>query len=124
MDVTVGTLSGGDLRALEEWGVVGLEDEQEGEGDGDGEEGHSGIPWFNDLVAGSRLGRGTTRMRGERREGRGWRVEWEIVEWVEGDDEPASTAVDVEIPLSGGNGKRKIGEVEGDVEGGDTSMQG
>lgn len=127
IDVTLGTLSGGDLRALEDWGLVGedvvlrnggdaarMDVEQKGERrEG---EGHSGLSWFNDMVEGSRLGK--TRRTGEKREGPGWRVEWEIVEWVEGDDEPSA-----DTPSSGNGGagaKRKIGDVENE----DTSMQG
>jgi len=65
--------------------------------------GTEGLPWFETLVEGSRLGR-MRKSSGKRqsRDGR-FQVEWEIVEWNgEGDEE------------SLGTGKRKLGEVEED----------
>ena len=129
IDVTLGTLSSGDLKALEEWGLVGenvtdadgagnviLGGEVEEELEKEDGEGHSGLSWFNEMVEGSRLGK--TRKTREKREGPGWRVEWEIMEWIEGDDEPSA---DTSSSGNGGAGaKRKIGQVEND----DISMQG
>jgi len=125
-DVTLGTLSSDDLTSLEEWGLVGedvgiLKAGEQAMGDVEVEEGkahngHSGLTWFNDLVDGSRLGK--TKRMGENREGPGWRIEWEIMEWIEGDDESAA-----DTPLTGNGGmgaKRKIGDVESE----DVSMQG
>jgi len=131
-DVTLGTLSGGDLIALEEWGLIGDDmfstnggEARRGDSGTAGEgqeirkrenEGHTGISWFNDLVDGSRLGK--TRRTGETREGPGWRVEWEIVEWTEGED--VSAPGTPSTGQGGAGAKRKLGELESE----DTSMQG
>jgi len=119
IDLMVGSLDGEDLRELED--LVGLdlgEGLVGGNGEGgliEGGEGESeGVPWFEGLVEGSRLGRVTRR--GERREGRGWKVEWEIVEWTEDGDEEMKEAESEK----GTAGKRKLGEVVGD----DTGMEG
>jgi len=58
-----------------------------------------GLPWFETMVEGSRLGK--MRRQRERREGKGWRVEWEIVEWTDADEETPATTV---------SAKRKLGE--------------
>ena len=62
---------------------------------------NEGLPWFETMVEGSRLGK--MRRQGERREGKGWRVEWEIVEWTDGDEEVPETAA--------AGGKRKLDDV-------------
>ncbi|KAL1837248.1 hypothetical protein VTJ49DRAFT_4089 [Mycothermus thermophilus] len=77
-----------------------------------------GLPWFDALVEGSRLGRmrwsggtGTTAMGGE---GRGTvRVAWEVMEWTEGEDAAAAPAVVV----AGGESPRKR-KLEEEVTGG------
>lgn len=115
--MTLGSLAGGDLRDLEELGVLPKEAVEEAEKDkenvksvtaaGNGV-GHEGLPWFESMVKGSRLGNVKTSW-GERRSGNGrYKVEWEVVEWTEdGDGAGATTA------------KRKIGEVveDEDMEG-------
>lgn len=60
---------------------------------------HVPLPWFETLVAGSRLGgamlrhsRGVVEKDGSPGSGSGVRVEWEIVEWEGGDDEKMEDA--------------------------------
>ncbi|KAG4416945.1 hypothetical protein IFR04_009889 [Cadophora malorum] len=133
ISLTLGSLMGSDLRDLEELGVLpteAVEDavgerkviESAGGGVGAGEKGEGkggvlsegsgngigeeGLPWFETMVKGSRLGN-VQRSWGERRSGNGrFKVEWEIVEWTEDGGE-------------GGEGtkspaKRKLGEVDQD----------
>ena len=66
-----------------------------------GNDGNEGLPWFESLVQGSKLGN-MRRSWGSRESGNGrFKVEWEIMEWTEeNDSEPTPP------------GKRKIGEVE------------
>ncbi|RYP17810.1 hypothetical protein DL765_004294 [Monosporascus sp. GIB2] len=60
----------------------------------------TGIPWFESMISGSRLGSlQTTRGARESQDGR-IRVEWEVTEWTADDDEETN------------NGKRKRGEME------------
>jgi hypothetical protein len=80
-----------------------IEQAQTADDDGMGKE---GVDWFEAMVEGSRLGRTNTRRHGERR-GNGWKVEWEIVEWIDGEEEGAASA-----DSGKGSGKRKLGEVE------------
>lgn len=105
--MTLGSLSSNDLRELEEMGALPKEVVAEAEEDKEvvNEMGPQlreteGLPWFEKLVEGSSLGR--IRRTGLRKEGNGRVVEWEIVEWTEGDDSSAL-------------GKRKIGDVEEEV---------
>ncbi|KAG9247853.1 hypothetical protein BJ878DRAFT_414095 [Calycina marina] len=122
IDITLGSLGSSDLRGLEERGLVGdnlgvgerkavaeRSEHLDGEVQQTAEEGdeHMGISWFDDLTEGSKLER--TRRTGERREGPGWRVEWEIVEWIEDEDEPTTAGA-----------KRKLGKVESE----DAKMDG
>lgn len=67
-----------------------------------------GAPWFEDLVGSGALGRATRRHGGYG--GDGWSVEWEVVEFEEGD---AEADEEVEAERGGSSAKRKIGEVEG-----------
>lgn len=55
------------------------------------------VPWFEAMVEGSTLSR--IKRTGLREEKGGKTIEWEIVEWMEGDDSSL--------------GKRKIDDVEG-----------
>ncbi|KAI9877482.1 MAG: hypothetical protein M1830_003779 [Pleopsidium flavum] len=121
LSVTLGSLLGEDLRELEELGLL-----QEDSLNGDGQRTASGsvvkrsegsesvgLPWFQELVEGSQLGRiGTSRRGGGVSADGRTRVEWEILEFgdgVHGSDGGIGTA------------KRKIGEVvEG--EGNDVEM--
>jgi hypothetical protein len=66
-----------------------------------GSDANEGLPWFESLVDGSKLGN-MRRSWGSRQSGSGrFKVEWEIVEWTEADDNESTSPV-----------KRKIGEVE------------
>lgn len=57
-----------------------------------------GVPWFDSLLAGSKLGRmRTSKGSHQSRDGTS-RVEWEIAEWTEGDDDDQGYV---------NNGKRK-----------------
>ncbi len=123
MSITLGSLSGEDLREL---GELGLLPETSSEGSTgtstsrDAEEqlrrtDTLGLPWFQDLIRGSELGRlgWSRRGGGVSADGR-TRVEWEIVEFNSEEN--------------GGNGslgtvKRKIGEIVGG-EGQDVQMSG
>ncbi len=106
------------MRDLEELGLLPKEAVEDAEhnnekiesvihaGDNDATE---GLPWFESLVQGSRLGN-MRRSWGSRQSGHGrFKVEWEIMEWTEGD------AGDTSSPA-----KRKIGEVDES----DTRMDG
>lgn len=79
----------------------------------------AGAPWFEEIVQNTRLGR-FKQQRGSHTES-GVHVEWEVMEWTEGDDADDEGHA---IPS-----KRKIGDVDGgDVEnaesaGQDTDMQ-
>ena len=103
ISVTLGSLSGDDLRSLEE---LGLFDAAENEGpdgvlseDLVGQE-KDGLPWFETLVEGSKLGN-MQRSWGSTQSGNGRvKVEWEIVEWTDDGETEILPA------------KRKIGEVE------------
>ncbi|KAK3939936.1 hypothetical protein QBC46DRAFT_342078 [Diplogelasinospora grovesii] len=72
-----------------------------------------GLPWFDTLVEGSKLGNmRTVRGQGTSRDG-SMRVEWEVVEWTAADDEAAGGGSPRSI------GKRKFGEREdSDIGGG------
>lgn len=129
INLTLGSLSTDDLRDLEELGLIPPEVAEDAgkdkevietagmsaagvlmaeDKDEDGL-GKQGLDWFEAMVEGSRLGKANTRRHGERR-GKGWRVEWEIVEWVDGEEEQAEA--------NKGSGKRKLGDVE------DVGMEG
>lgn len=130
IQLTLGSLSPGDLADLEDLGLLpgspapgaGAEDEGDMvEGGGDatmpgaaGQElasplGHLGtvgaLPWLDSLTEGSRLGT-LCRAKGEGTNAGGTvRVQWEVVEWTEEDDDGTAVA-------GSRNGKRKIGELE------------
>ena len=113
IQLTLGSLLTEDLHGLEEIGLIpGTESDDEpmdvvappppSDGASDlrliGRD-ITGIPWFEGLVSGSRLGNlQTTRGARESRDGR-IRVEWEISEWT-ADDDDVNT------------GKRKRGEAD------------
>lgn len=69
-----------------------------------------GAPWFEQLIETTRLGRVKQQRGGHSSHDGRVRVEWEVVEWEEGDD------ADDE---GGSPSKRKYGELEGD----DTKMR-
>lgn len=60
---------------------------------------NEGLPWFQTLIEGSRLGK-MKRSSGQRQDGR-YKVEWEIMEWTDGDEVGGASPA-----------KRKLGEVE------------
>jgi len=122
ISLTLGSLTGRDLRDLEDLGLL----PKEALGDVDTEatetslpqtesgtlatEGREGLPWFETMIEGSNLGRvKRSRGHGHTSDGR-LKVEWEIVEWTDDGTEGETPA----------NGKRKLA----DVEGGDSIMEG
>jgi hypothetical protein len=112
ISLTLGTLEEDDLRDLEDLGLVPGDVGGESEGAGTvelagGRDLGPGVPWFEHMVSGSRLG-SIQRSSGTRR-GRNWSVEWEIVEWT-GDETPNTSLTqdpqaDVADTLAG---KRKL----------------
>ncbi|KAI2626467.1 hypothetical protein GGR54DRAFT_471935 [Hypoxylon sp. NC1633] len=124
IQITLRSLLIEDLRDLEELGLVPAESEQEAmhitparapsqEPQLIGRETTS-IPWFENMILGSRLGNiRTTRGLHESRDGR-IRVEYEITEWT--GDNAADDDELVEASGSVATGKRKRGETD---EGGD-----
>ncbi len=101
--MTLGSLVGTDLRDLEDLGLLDESADEEEQVVRNGE----GVPWFESMVEGSRLGK-MRKSWGQRSSGNGrYKVEWEIVEWTEGDGEVVDTM---------STGKRKIGEVVEEAE--------
>lgn len=121
ISLTLGSLALSDLRDLEELGLLPKEALEDAQNDkqtiesviphtenNDG--GEHGLPWFEAMVEGSRLGKmRTSRVRRTAGDGR-IKVEWEIREWTaEDDDKQTSTTI----------GKRKL-----DATGEDSRMGG
>lgn len=112
ISLTLGSLTSDDLRDLEELGLLPEEALADAENDrqtieeivprSGGVDETEGLPWFEKMVEGSRLG----NMRRHSREVKGWKVEWEIVEWTDGDEVSGTTT----------GGKRKLGDVLGNNE--------
>jgi hypothetical protein len=114
ISLTLGSLGTPDLRDLEESGWLENLLGDEGGGEGEVGEGKSkslvpqsgGLPWFETMVEGSKLGKMRRSMGTKTAENGRYRVEWEVVEWtgdgdkVEGDNGEA------------GMGKRKLGDLE------------
>jgi len=116
ISLTLGSLSGNDLRDLEELGLL----PKEALGDAEGgtveppsspttgalsttANAHADLPWFDEMIQGSNLGK-IKRSRGkEQTEDGRFRVEWEIVEWTDDGTDHSSL----------GSGKRKLEDVEG-----------
>ena len=93
ISLTLGTLREHDLRDLEELGVVPEDAATELEPTETTEittltDLGSGVPWFESMVSGSRLG--TMQRSSGRRRGNNWSIEWEITEWTE-DGAPAAS---------------------------------
>ncbi|CZR54782.1 uncharacterized protein PAC_04666 [Phialocephala subalpina] len=110
ISLTLGSLTGADLRNLEELGLLPKEATEEVEDNvviADEVE-NEGLPWFETLVEGSKLG-SMKKSWGRRTDGK-YKVEWEIVEWTEGDEGEGEGGVEggEESTLSV---KRKYGEV-------------
>ncbi|KAL2271850.1 hypothetical protein VTJ83DRAFT_1221 [Remersonia thermophila] len=132
IQLALGSLLPSDLRDLEEFGVLlptppsesppsapgspRLPEAEDAAGDAVGVVG--GLPWFDELVEGSRLGRmrrsggaGTAAAGGEGRRTT-VRVAWEVTEWTEGEDAAAAAAA--AAAASGESPrKRKLEEVTG-----------
>lgn len=112
--VTLGSLFDEDLDSLEEKGLLDVQHSDDEQADEDMMGGqdlqvarsspltglqHRGAPWFESIVEKTALGR-VKRQRGGHASLDGT-VEWEVIEYTEGDDEGDHTP-----------GKRKIAEVE------------
>ncbi len=103
IQLTLGSLSTEDLHDLEDVGLLPDEDDEVDETPGTpketnmtgtddeaviytGRETLGGLPWLDTLVEGSRLGNlRTSKGKSQSRDGH-VRVEWEVIEWTEGDD--------------------------------------
>jgi hypothetical protein len=123
ISLTLGSLSGDDLRNLEELGLLPKEAMEDAENDKEkidnaaplasnilSVDGNEGLPWFEAMVEGSKLGKMRKSMGNRRSRDGSITVDWEIVEWTdEGEGEV--------LP----SGKRKLGEVVGDE---DSRMEG
>jgi len=119
ISLTLGSLSGSDLRDLDELGLLPKEALEELEQRDAGEvpstktiigeealqgEGHQVVPWFESMLQGSSLGK-VRRSRGTRHTRDGSvRMEWEIVELLPDDDAAEGNTQ--------ATGKRKLGDVE------------
>ncbi len=139
MSVTVGSLLGDDIRALQDLDLLpddvepeyvqateGSSDnkavattQQHGEADQavtrrSQRQGRLGdLDWFEEMIDGSRLGRTQKTRRGMGASADGTTtVQWEVSEYREGDSEPSTPTT--------GSSKRKIGEVSSD----DVAMRG
>ncbi|KAB8297121.1 hypothetical protein EYC80_002506 [Monilinia laxa] len=120
ISLTLGSLASSDLRDLEELGLLPKEALEDAHNDKqtietiiphneNDDEGKQGIPWFETMVEGSRLGKmRTSRGRRTASDGR-IKVEWEILEWTADDETPTAT------------GKRKL---DATSAGEDSSMDG
>lgn len=76
-----------------------------------------GISWFEELLEGSRLGRGQKTRRGQGVSADGsTRIEWEVSEYVEGGSQTSDPKESTTT-----SAKRKLDEI---VEGADVKMQG
>lgn len=69
--------------------------------------GMRGAPWFEEMVEDTRLGKLKRQKGGHVSRGGNVKIEWEVVEWTEGDDADDEAA-------EGVKGKRKIGDIEDD----------
>ena len=100
ISLTLGSLATSDLRDLEELGLLPKEALEDVEDDKErmettasfagnslvSEDAREGLPWFETMVEGSKLGK-MSRTRGQSRTGDGrLKVEWEIVEWDDGSE--------------------------------------
>ncbi|KAK3356961.1 hypothetical protein B0T25DRAFT_566288 [Lasiosphaeria hispida] len=124
IQLTLGSLEPEDLADLEELGCLpgsggGSEEvsdqEEEGEGKkaGKGQETVGAVPWFDTLMEGSRLGTiRKTKGHGANKSGT-VKYEWEITEWVEGDDDDQGEERAMEAARSG---KRKLADRENAME--------
>lgn len=111
ISLTLGSLDSKDLRDLEDLGLLPKEALEDAEGEKEVMEEvapaqslHTeGLPWFETLVEGSKLGR-MRKSWGQKQSAKGrFTIEWEIVEWTDNDE---SGEADLTTPS-----KRKFGEV-------------
>jgi hypothetical protein len=94
ISLTLGSLASADLRDLEELDILPKEAWEDAESERSAIEAvgpnvttHAGLPWFDAMTEGSRLGKvKNSRGRGVSDDG-SVQVEWEIVEWTDGGDE-------------------------------------
>lgn len=105
ISLTLGSLTGKDLRDLEDLGLLPEEAVEDVESAKDTIERtgrsivHEGLPWFETMVEGSRLGK-MKKSWGKHHSSDGrYQIEWEITEFTT-DDEPVAPA------------KRKVGVLE------------
>lgn len=117
MDVTLGSLWGESLGLLERLGWLEEEEssgEEEDVGEGPsstrvakrrtaGSMSNRGIPWFEELVEDSRLGR-MKRRRGGHVDAEGREVQWEVTEIEGGDDGDAV----MESVIEDGNANKRL----------------
>jgi len=69
-----------------------------------------GAPWFEEMVESTKLGKLKRQKGGHVSRSANVKIEWEVVEWTEGDDADDEAA-------EGVKGKRKIGDIEaGDAQ--------
>lgn len=119
--LTLGSLLTEDLHDLEELGLISDEAEQDpmdivptrtsNQGSQLIGRDITGIPWFETMILGSRLGNmHTTRTVQQSRDGK-VRVEYEVTEWTEDD----ASENEEETPGSSATGKRKRGQVDNGV---------
>ena len=112
--LTLGSLEETDLRDLEELGVIPGITESEPEEvkkheQTAGRDLGPGIPWFENMVSGSRLA-SIQRSAGTKR-GSTWSIEWDIVEWTEEDTTGMSLMQEGEGEnVDRGAGKRKLAD--------------
>jgi hypothetical protein len=111
MDVTLGSLWGESLNLLGELGWLEEESsEEEVEGRGErvvrrtaGSMSNRGMPYFEELVEDSKLGK-IKRRRGGHVDAEGREVQWEVTEIEGGDDGDAV----MESVVEGGNGNKRL----------------
>ncbi|KAI3539151.1 hypothetical protein CSPX01_09050 [Colletotrichum filicis] len=117
--LTLASLRGEDLRDLEDLGLIPEFEEPEEQPAVPttttviGRE-TQGVPWFEGMIDGTRLGNlRHSQVVDHSRDGK-IRVEWEIVEWTEGDDTPdVAAAADGDVNLTTNHpGKRKMNDRE------------
>lgn len=130
MDVTLGSLWGESLGLLEEMGWVGGESSSEEAEDDDDDEGggaeevvqrgggnvarrtaagsmsNRGMPYFEEMVENSRLGRIKRRRGGQRSADGNSMVEWEVTEIEGGDDDTVMRETVVDDV--GGSGSKRL----------------
>ncbi|KYK60056.1 hypothetical protein DCS_01190 [Drechmeria coniospora] len=116
INLTLGSLLREDLRDLEDMGLI--PDESEAEDASEAAEAAPatrgtalresfGVPWFDGMVEGTRLGK-LRRSQGVKQSQDGHvMVSWEVVEYTEGDD---GSDLDMEV-ASTSSGKRKLGDL-------------